>query len=77
MKNLKWADFLLSSELNQKFSNYRKDLKILVTQNTADKWNTTVSIMPIVNLEQIRQVDRDFSKNNSINEKNFEILKNL
>ena len=28
--------------------------------------------MPIVNLEQIRQVDRDFSKNNSINKKNFE-----
>ena len=42
IKNLKWADFLLSSELNQKFSNYRKDLKILVTQNTADKWNMTV-----------------------------------
>jgi hypothetical protein len=42
MKNLKWADFVLSSELNQKFSNYRQDLKILVTQITADKWNTTV-----------------------------------
>jgi len=42
MKNLKWADFLLSSELSQKFSNYRKDLKVLVTQNTTDKWNTTV-----------------------------------
>ena len=36
------ADFVLSSELNQKFSNYMQDLKILVTQKTAYKWNTTV-----------------------------------
>ena len=42
IKNLKWADFVLSSGLNQKFSNYRKDLMILVNQKTADKWNTTV-----------------------------------
>ena len=42
IKNLKWADFVLSSDLNQKFSNYMQDLKILVTQKTADKWNTTV-----------------------------------
>ena len=42
IKNLKWADFVLSSDLNQKFSNYMQDLKILVTQKTAYKWNTTV-----------------------------------
>ena len=44
IENLKWADFVLSSDLNQNFSNYMQDLKILVTQKTAYKWNTTVTV---------------------------------
>ena len=44
IENLKWADFVLSSDLNQNFSNYMQDLKILVTQKNAYKWNTTVNI---------------------------------
>ena len=42
------TDFVLSSDLNQKFSNYRQDFKILVTRKTAYKWNTTVFIKLII-----------------------------
>jgi len=34
-----------------------------------------VSYMPVAHLEQIRQGNKVFRKNNCINEKNFEILK--
>ena len=75
IENLKWADFVLSSDLNQNFSNYMQDLKILVTQKTAYKWNTTVHLL--VDETRKQKLKKSISESNTKNNLYFDIFEQL